>query len=68
MNVRSLFFPACYLAATLACLAATGCSVGQSRDAQTYAEYQAAAAAGDWFSARKALLRLLEEEDDVAEY
>ena len=69
MNVRSGFFAACYLAATTGlCLALTACAREESAATEAYADYQAAAAAGDWQSARTALLGLVADKDDVAEY
>ena len=49
-------------------LAASACSSADSRAQTALADYQSAAASNDMTGARKALLRLVQAKDDVAEY
>lgn len=56
------------LAAALGLIMMGGCDSSATRAQSAYAEYQAAAAAGDLFAARAALMKLVSAEDDVPAY
>ena len=64
MKVQGPFFAACCIAATALCLSLSACSSAESEAQQGYAEYQAAAAAGDMIAAQKALLKVVDAKDD----
>jgi predicted Zn-dependent protease len=68
MKVRSPFFAACCIAATALVLSLGACDRSESRAREGFAEYQAAAAAGDMIAARKALLKVVEAQDDNPTY
>jgi predicted Zn-dependent protease len=68
MKDRSPFFAACCFAATALSLLLGGCSSPEERARQSFSEYQVAAAAGDLFKARIALLQVVAAKDDVSAY
>ena len=68
MKVRSPFFAACCIAATALSLVLSGCNSAESRANAALGDYQAAMAAGDLRSARRALQRLVAAQDDNPTY
>jgi predicted Zn-dependent protease len=68
MKFQGLIFAACCFAATALSLPLASCNSAESTAEEAFNEYQAAAAAGDLFAARAALLEAVAAKDDKASY
>lgn len=69
MKNRTLFFALTALGLTLGSVPLSGCSYLRAREARhAYAEYQDAITAGDMPRARRALIKLVRADEDVADY